>query len=341
MANILNAVAKIFLNEAYTVIKCFEPGQEGTCSVVRSRKTGKVFVVKKVQDDTSKNKNSSSNHDFRPSLPNEVQMLQRCRKHTNIVRFLDIEKAQLPGDVHSIYLEYCSGGDLLQQLQKFERLGVKTPEMFLTHVISGLIEALAFLHRGIRYRKGKWSMGIWAPQTMIHGDIKPDNILLRWPGTECDMPDIVLADFGQARLASKNFGIVGTPGWEAPEVRRVVELEHSDPQAYKVAQRTRVQNSTSDIYQLGLVIHYMATGREFEIGDDTSEITLLPGYEKVKGLNAFIVWCLQTDPEERPNCGFDEDGCILTAELMRRQRDRMFKRDGAVDRRLWNVLEVK
>ncbi|KAK5167369.1 uncharacterized protein LTR77_007068 [Saxophila tyrrhenica] len=96
----------------------------------------------------------------------------------------------------------------------------------------------------------------------------------------------------------------------------------------------------SDVYQMGLILHLMATWRHLPCGSDPALIELPAEAQSVVGLLSFIVWYLQVEPNDRADCDTDlEHGCLPAVEMLEQRRDALFKRDGALDRRLWSAIE--
>lgn len=82
-------------------------------------------------------------------------------------------------------------------------------------------------------------------QGLIHRDIKPANILL-----ETDVSRVMITDFGLARAAddaaiTQTGWLAGTPHYMSPEQARGADIDQR-----------------SDLFSLGSVIYFMATGRE-------------------------------------------------------------------------------
>lgn len=106
-----------------------------------------------------------------------------------------------------------------------------TPEQLLGALVP-VASALDLLHSGVAT----------GGQAVVHRDVKPANILIRPAG------DTVLVDVGSMRgltTETRRSGVVGTPGYIAPEVRR--------DSAYSPA---------SDRYALGAVAFFLLTGNE-------------------------------------------------------------------------------
>ena len=117
----------------------------------------------------------------------EARVAARLR-HPGVVAIYDLDEA-----TRSLVMEYVEGGTLRQRLR--EEAGRPRDTALLLSLARSLLRALAYVH----------GAGV------VHGDLKPGNLLLRSPG------DVVLADFGGARLAGAAPSGHGTPLYLAPE----------------------------------------------------------------------------------------------------------------------------
>jgi hypothetical protein len=122
-------------------------------------------------------------------------------------------------------------------------------------LLQQLASAVAYLHA--------------ASPPIVHGDLKPANIILRGDGS------VKLVDFGTAYLLhSGEREMAGTPGFSAPEL-----LEGGD--CYE----------SSDIYSLGAVLCYACTGQK---PAERAKGQGLPG-----GIRQIVACCLHYNPATR------------------------------------------
>jgi serine/threonine protein kinase len=147
----------------------------------------------------------------------EARMLARVR-HPNVVPILGVDSDN--GRI-GLWMEYLDGVRLDAFILDRGRL---TRQEF-DEVASGLCDAVSAVHNA----------------GVIHGDIKPSNIVIMRDGRP------VLADFGAGvdrwRTSDDREDVIGTPLFAAPEI-----LAGGRP------------SIESDVYSLGLVFHFMATG---------------------------------------------------------------------------------
>ncbi|HXJ20322.1 MAG TPA: protein kinase [Polyangia bacterium] len=184
-------------------------------------------------------------------------------RHPGVVAIYDVDET-----ARALAMEWIPGGTLRARLRA-QPAGLDAAEIAETG--RRLLATLAFLHtRGV-----------------IHGDLKPSNLLVREPG------DPVLADFGAAALigaGGESGG--GTPLYLAPEQLR------GAPRA-----------PATDLYAAGAVLYEMAAGRPLRShadllrGDPTD--TLPPEAraalaEKVPEIAPLIAALLDPNPGVRP-----------------------------------------
>uniref|UniRef100_A0A3B3ZJZ0 Protein kinase domain-containing protein n=1 Tax=Periophthalmus magnuspinnatus TaxID=409849 RepID=A0A3B3ZJZ0_9GOBI len=195
--------------ENYSLVKIIGEGSFGRALLVQCKNSEQKCVLKEIQLPL----NSKSENTRR-----EAVLLSKM-SHANIVAFRESFE---DGNLLCIVMEYCSGGDLLQRIQKQQK------EQFL---VDDILKWFAQMCAGAKHIHDK---------RVLHRDLKSKNIFLTENGT------IKLGDFGSACVLnnSKAFAqtYVGTPYYVAPEIW--------DNQPY---------NNKSDVWSLGCVLYELCT----------------------------------------------------------------------------------
>ena len=179
------------ITRKYDLIQKLGKGAYGIVWKAIDRKTREVVALKKVFD--AFHNATDAQRTFR-----EVMFLQEINGHENIVRLLNILKAENNKDIYLVFefmetdLHAVIRANILQPIHK-------------QYIMYQILKALKFIHSG----------------ELIHRDLKPSNILLN---SECHAK---LADFGLARSVAFNEeeGVppvlteyVATRWYRAPEI---------------------------------------------------------------------------------------------------------------------------
>lgn len=200
---------------------------------------------------------------FRTRFAREVAALRQVNV-PGTARLLD---ADPDGEVPYLVTEYLEGVGL------DERIRLSGPLAFpeLSSLLAGVAETLNAIHLG----------------GLVHRDLKPSNVLLTSSGPR-------VLDFGIAAALDETAltltGLVGTPGWLAPE-----QLEGAS------------ESPTSDVYCLGALAVFAATGEgPFGIGRPevlaARALTQSPDVSGVPGqLRPLVARMLARDPQARPS----------------------------------------
>jgi hypothetical protein len=213
---------------------------------------------------------------LRPELAPNAESRERFRRealvaaqlnHPNIVPLLSIGDV---GGLTYLVMGYVQGETLSGRLRREKTL----PPGDVRRVIADIADALGYAHR----------------KSIVHRDVKPDNILL-----DDETGRALLADFGIAKAVAAERpltaagGVLGTPFYMSPEQ----------------AQGLGTIDARSDLYSLGLTAYEMLIGRRaFDGVEEPSEVLRrgltststrgIPG-----DLAGAIVCCLQREPSSR------------------------------------------
>ncbi len=156
---------------------------------------------------------------FQQDLLNEALRLGRC-SHPHIVR---LEELIQEGALCGMVMEYIAGEDLASRVTYQGVL----PEAEALRYIQQIGEALCVVH----------------DNNLLHGDVKPQNIMIRADGSEA-----VLIDFGTARELTPNLNQTHT----ALMINYFAPIEQYDEQASLGAY--------SDVYALAATLYVILTG---------------------------------------------------------------------------------
>lgn len=189
----------------------------------------KVVVLKRILS------NLAADEEFVSMFLDEARIAAKL-SHPNIVQIYDLGKAD---DSYYIAMEYVSGRNVQQVIDKEEASGRKIPVEHTCRVIAGVCDGLYYAHSRKDYDG--------TPLEIVHRDISPQNILVSFAG------GVKVVDFGIAKastqLAQTRAGVLkGKYAYMSPEQVRGSAIDHR-----------------ADIFALGLVMYEMLTGaRAFE-----------------------------------------------------------------------------
>ncbi|MEM7456202.1 MAG: protein kinase [Planctomycetota bacterium] len=143
-------------------------------------------------------------------------------RHPNVIPIYNVNASD---ERPYIVMELVDGTSLQEHIQNNGPLEPVEIVRIANQIAAGLVEA----HE----------------QGLVHRDIKPANILI-----EKDVSRVMITDFGLARAAddvamTQTGWLAGTPHYMSPEQARGMDIDHR-----------------SDLFSLGSVIYFMATGRE-------------------------------------------------------------------------------
>jgi serine/threonine-protein kinase len=218
----------------YKLLKKLGQGGMGAVYKAQQVSQNRVVAVKVLAKELAGKSN------FVERFKREARAMQKL-SHPNILRCFEVGEAK---GFHFLSMELVDGGSVEGQLKKLGRFSVGDA----LHIIIKTCEAMQHAH----------------DNTIIHRDIKPDNILLTREGV------IKVADLGLAKDTDEDVSLTktgagaGTPIYMAPEQAR--DVKHVD---------VRV-----DIYAIGVMMYVFLTGKApFE---GTTLVELIAAKEKGK-----------------------------------------------------------
>jgi serine/threonine protein kinase len=126
--------------------------------------------------------------------------------HPYILPLYDYGEQQLQGATYTyLVMPYREDGSLADWIRQRVLAGGITA-LEVARIVQQAASALQYAH----------------DHRVIHLDVKPSNFLLRYPGDKTQMPDVLLTDFGIAKLSTLTSGmsqsVRGTPAYMAPEL---------------------------------------------------------------------------------------------------------------------------
>jgi serine/threonine protein kinase, bacterial len=215
-------------------------------------------------------------------------VLERFQREAAILEALGDGSNQIPSlyanfaeeDVFYLVEEWVEGDTLIQKLAKEGLLS----ESAVHKILASLLQVLSYIHQ----------------QKMVHRDIKPDNIILRWRDGKP-----VLLDFGAVKETMKTTIssqgqssrsiVVGTPGFMPVE---------------QVAGRPVY---SSDLYGLGMTAIYLLTGKMPQDLETNLETGQCIWQQWVPGLSAPFAAILDKAVQSQPKARFSTAQEMLEA----------------------------
>ena len=256
----------------YRVLETIGRGGFGEVQLVRDTlRDGREVALKSILPEHAKSP------EFGKRFDREIDVL-RTLQHPSIPQIINDGRA--PDGTFYFTMEYVDGTPLGRVVEKDGPF----PPMRLARVVKQLAQVLDYAH----------SRGV------VHRDLKPGNILIENAG--CADERVHVLDFGIAKLLQRTesdvdvtlqtAGFVGTPEYASPE--QVL----GDP-----------VDGRTDTYSLGILIHFLATGKYPFSGKSRQEIatkrlhtppTPLERGEAPREIRALVGKLLERDRDRRP-----------------------------------------
>ena len=178
------------------------------------------------------NKSESCSEQEEQEIENEINVL-RAMDHPNVLKIFEFYSNK---ESYSIIMEYCSGGELFNEITE----NGPFDERYAAYVMYQIFSAINYCH----------SMNI------IHRDLKPENILIV-DRNRNGYPRVKICDFGTSLMVEKGGvqkKLVGSSYYIAPEVLK------------------KHYNEKCDIWSCGVILYILLSGKPPFAGDDDNEI---------------------------------------------------------------------
>ena len=212
----------------YKLLKKLGQGGMGEVYLGEDTKLGRQAAIKVLS------KALAGKGDFVERFYREARSMAKMN-HDNAVSVYDVDQ---DNGIHYVAMEFVDGKSMQGWMDQLGRLSVGDA----LHVTLRCAEALQVAHN----------------QSMVHRDIKPDNVMLTSKGK------VKVADFGLAKATDEDLSMtqsgtgLGTPYYMAPEQAR--NAKHVD--------------GRTDIYALGITLYYFVTGKLPFSGNSALEVIM-------------------------------------------------------------------
>jgi serine/threonine protein kinase len=223
--------------------------------------------------------------DFMTRFQREAQVIVSLR-HPNIVPCHDFSISQIPETASAtayLVMDYIEGGTLADSTRNSSQKGKLLPIPAIVHLFSSIGMAVDYAHQ----------------QHVIHGNLKPANILLDKQHTAgSPIGEPMVTDFDMSRLmgpSGRNTGVWwnSSPFYISPEQVMGVPA-----------------NERSDIYSLGIMLYEICTGTLPFLGNNVTAIMMqqvntMPASPSLinpnlpPALSTVIMRCIAKDPAAR------------------------------------------
>ncbi len=245
-------------NDKYIPIECLQHGNETITLLAIKKSTNEKYIVKCY---------SKTHPAYEGTTWEQIKNLN-C---TGIVSYIE----DFQDDKVRCYVrEYIEGQTLTEKREKN-----KFTEDEVIRYGQDLCNILDYLHN--------------QTPSIIHRDIKPDNIIVRPDGSIC------LIDFGTARILKEN---------ASSDTEFAGTREYAAPEQYGFKQT----DEKSDIYSAGVLLNWMLYG------------TTKPDHQRATRLDKVIQKCLSFDPEKRfqsvTQLAKELENCKKTVRIKKKSR---------------------
>ena len=201
-------------------------GSFASVYLVQNRITESIRAMKVIK------KSSTTSEEDEKEIINEINIL-KIMDHPNILKIFEFYSSK---ESYSIITEYCSGGELFQEITENGPFN----ERYSAYVMYQILSSINYCHN----------------MNIIHRDLKPENILIV-DRNKNNFPRIKVCDFGTSKMVEKGAvqkKLVGSSYYIAPEVIK------------------KNYDEKCDIWSCGVILYILLSGRPPFGGEDDGEI---------------------------------------------------------------------
>lgn len=244
-------------------------------------KMGRHVAVKFINS-TAFSTNDPETASRQNSFQKEAQALARMN-HANVVKIL--QTGFCSDKQPFIIYEYLEGSTLAEYLKNGRTLSVKALRCIFTQIISGIAHA----HK----------MGV------VHGDIKPENIILQPEAEFTSTFQVKILDFGLARIIESASPV------ESPNTLGTATLALRGTPLYMSPEQCQGKSArnASDIYSLGCVLYQCLSANPPFVDESSLAVLYKQIHDAPKfpssmplSMKELLSSVLSKDPSLRPDC---------------------------------------
>ncbi|KAF2077105.1 hypothetical protein CYY_001614 [Polysphondylium violaceum] len=243
--------------------------------LVKDSNTSKLFALKRIL---------IRDEDEYREVKHEISIMKKLTKHKNIVKFIDFSKTSDKNNTEVfILMEYCSGGHLVELMQK--RIQNKFSEHEILKIYSDICESVAYMHS--------------QSPPIIHRDLKVENVLL-----EEESGLYKLCDFGSATQDITHLKNKVDMQRAEDDISRHTTIQYRAPEIVDLY-RCNVITEKIDIWALGILLYkllFYTTPFEDSgsLGILNANYTFPSNHPYSSNLINLIKLLLSPDPKDRP-----------------------------------------
>src|SRR5258708_21789468 len=192
---------------SYCLQRLIGGGGMGDVYLAEDRRVNRQVAIKVIQTKTVSNLDTGTAQNAIRLFQREVKAIANL-DHPHILPFFDCGAGNFNGlSITYMVMPFRKEGSLLNWLRQHHPTKALSPK-YVAHFLHQAADALQYAH----------------DQQIMHRDVKPSNFLIRSNNENADYPDLLLADFGLAKLSTMTSSVsratrgnYGTPIYMAPE----------------------------------------------------------------------------------------------------------------------------